>query len=816
MTVAFDIHSDALIAPRGENFDPDATVQHTPAYADLDAEYRYDPYAPFVWSGAARSDPNAHGRFGLRHATECSRGTVEPLIPAPARHVAHKSHRAASAAAKAAKMRSMENSKQAVCWALQARGVSPAQIEAEVDSVLDAAQENSENDFSGELEVGGKWQQATLLRRVLSSHERRPQTGHGSLLERTVTSLSNKSHGLRKRASRCPSAPPVRRKRHAAKPTVQELPFEQVRSLFRERMRSMMLQDSKAMRRLFNQFGTEHNGEILLSAPQFGQMAEQLDMNLSVEQTEQLITKMNDTRSSRLTFQDFLENLLALPHDFFSLNFESKSFQKVQEPLKARRPMPAGTSVEAAHYQLTRHLRKKLLNANRLRHAVFKAMPGKLHCTKIDLWDTFQRLQMVCKEAEFNEIFDHFNFRRNSKLHQMEFLCELLDLPYPDGFSPPPPQLLTNRKSLSVGTQKILERLKHAIEKLGVAGKTPAEHVRRLWKGYDVDGSGEISYDEIHKMTKEFDIGVDGQNSAADILAHLDPQGKGFINYQDFMKNLVNLDPAVFSKEPGANASSGEARPSTPELRAEVATKIKQKMISSTSAVQRAFSFIAKDKDPQEGCSLKEFIEAFNKLGFPVKRDQVKQLFDESGPDSQGKLSVSKLYEKITGEPMQSQEEPVLSKQQEQQVVEPRARPATAASNRSHQNWGRPATAVKPPYSREPPWGLDLDQLIKSSAAAPTDRQEKKVMGHVVHRPGTAMSRRPTAEPAVPRTVYAVPHPMKRTAKKRPGTVAGPRDKTTKLTGLGATWAAQTAVQLEGDHMGPKRSMSASGAFLCA
>ena len=32
--------------------------------------------------------------------------------------------------------------------------------------------------------------------------------------------------------------------------------------------------------------------------------------------------------------------------------------------------------------------------------------------------------------------------------------------------------------------------------------------------GYDADGSGEISYDEIHKMTAEFDIGVEGQNAA--------------------------------------------------------------------------------------------------------------------------------------------------------------------------------------------------------------------------------------------------------------------------------------------------------------
>ena len=50
------------------------------------------------------------------------------------------------------------------------------------------------------------------------------------------------------------------------------------------------------------------------------------------------------------------------------------------------------------------------------------------------------------------------------------------------------------------------------------------------------------------------------------------------------------------------------------------------------------------------------------------------------------------------------------------------SRPATAASSRSRRNWGRPATAYQPPSTREPPWGLDLDQLIHSSNAA-TQRQ---------------------------------------------------------------------------------------------
>ena len=97
----------------------------------------------------------------------------------------------------------------------------------------------------------------------------------------------------------------------------------------------------------------------------------------------------------------------------------------------------------------------------------------------------------------------------------MEFLCELLELPYPDRFPPPPPKLLQNRKKLRPGTLQTMLRLKHKIEKLGCAGKTPTEHVRRMWKGYDVDGSGEIAYDEIYKMTREFDIGIEGENSAA-------------------------------------------------------------------------------------------------------------------------------------------------------------------------------------------------------------------------------------------------------------------------------------------------------------
>ena len=63
-------------------------------------------------------------------------------------------------------------------------------------------------------------------------------------------------------------------------------------------------------------------------------------------------------------------------------------------------------------------------------------------------------------------------------------------------------------------------------------------------------------------------------------MAYLDPSGKGFLTYKDFLDGLVVLDPEVFAKEQPDYILGGrdgllkveDERPSTPELRAEVSS----------------------------------------------------------------------------------------------------------------------------------------------------------------------------------------------------------------------------------------------------
>lgn len=655
-------------------------------------------------------------------------------------------------AEKASKIYSHENARQAVVWGLQAQGVKPSQIQQNAEAVVEAATELGEMDVElnstghgrrSDLHAEGKFKQQARLRRVLCK-------GVTGQVERSVSKLGE-THGL-KGMARVQSAPSVRkglpgcswsRTSHPAlarpKETDDILPMEQVRSLFKERMRSVMLQDMASVRRLFAQYDVDNNGWIPVS--KLHNLCHDLGVDIPKDQLTRLVRKLNDEGSSKLQFGDFVHNLLALPHDFFSMKFDSNSFIKVPKPVKARNPLPKETPVETTHKVVVKSLRDKMFNLAQLKHAVFKAMPGKHMVDRIGLWETFNRLGVAMKEAEFEQIFDYYNLRRNGKVYQIEFICDLLDLSYPQGAAPPP-NLLLNRPKLSQKAQVLMKKLKNTVERVGIAGKTPAEKVRNVWKNYDTDGSGEISYDEIHKMTAEFDIGVEGRNAAAEVLSHVDQKGEGALTYQDFVKTMVQLDPEVFQTPGAPEQSALDERPSTPELRSELAEAIKGKVIGTQAAAKRAFKVF--DQQGDNECSFKEFRDAFKKLGLPVRSSQVKTLFNEVGPDQSGLLGMHKFHSHIVG-----------GGNDAKKPASKPSRPASSHSKSSGRSNPMKMTA------------LDLEKLIQSNVAKTGNRPQSayKPTGHVVHTRPKSFNTKPT--------VFKVQDPMKKNAKCRPRTALG-------------------------------------------
>ena len=213
-------------------------------YADPNARHVYEPHAPLVWSQAgiklpvaflsplhpcapAKDDPNAYGRFGLRHASVSAQGQVEPAgrtsahVPQSPAHGAiwrvdrktgavlegtgkynkecySPSPAVARCVQKASQVYSHENARQAVVWGLQAQGVKPSQIEEKAAAVVEAAAELGELDEhlnrtghcrSSDLHAEGKFKQQARLRRVLCK-------GVTGQVESSVSKLGD-DHGLR-------------------------------------------------------------------------------------------------------------------------------------------------------------------------------------------------------------------------------------------------------------------------------------------------------------------------------------------------------------------------------------------------------------------------------------------------------------------------------------------------------------------------------------------------------------------------------------------------------------------------------------------
>eukprot|EP00656_Telonema_subtile_P057244 TRINITY_DN9377_c0_g1_i10.p1 TRINITY_DN9377_c0_g1~~TRINITY_DN9377_c0_g1_i10.p1 ORF type:complete len:507 (-),score=114.11 TRINITY_DN9377_c0_g1_i10:756-2276(-) len=454
-------------------------------------------------------------------------------------------HRGSRSASRASNILARENAKQAMVWGLQAGGASVDQIEANAPHVLRAASQLSMQDEqyrragipqASDLFAEGKFRQATRLRRVICGG------GVTGDVEGQLSELQE-TRGLKGRET--PSTP-VRegRQKRAEGSSGTQLPIEQARSIFKERIKSLMLQDNASFRRLFNKYDTHDVGWIGSRAVHH--LCLDLGMQIGFDTVDNLVRKTSEDASARLSFDDFVHNLLALPHDFFSMNFTSKAFQKIAEPSKPRNTLPAGTPVQQLHSAVSTALRGKLFKLEVLVHEVFKAMPGKHTFDRLGLWETLTRLGVTTKEAPFNEVFKYFDYRKNSNINQVEFICGLLGLPYPKAVAPPP-ALLLSRPRLSPKGAALLQKIKRSVEDVGIKGKTPGENVRRVWKNYDTDGSGEIAYDEIQKMTAEFDIGVDGQNAAAKILKYVDRTGEGKVNYRQFVTDFMGLDGRVLS-----------------------------------------------------------------------------------------------------------------------------------------------------------------------------------------------------------------------------------------------------------------------------
>merc|ERR1712199_104120 len=96
-----------------------------------------------------------------------------------------------------------------------------------------------------------------------------------------------------------------------------------VKTMFNQRMQSIMMQDRKRLRHVFEQYDTGRTGR--LSTDQFHAALQDLagnQMDVDRDMAENLLKRFS-SEPGYILFSDFVVNFLGLPEDFFSMKLLS-------------------------------------------------------------------------------------------------------------------------------------------------------------------------------------------------------------------------------------------------------------------------------------------------------------------------------------------------------------------------------------------------------------------------------------------------------------------------------------------------------------
>merc|ERR1712070_864419 len=119
------------------------------------------------------------------------------------------------------------------------------------------------------------------------------------------------------------------------------------------------MQDRTMLRKIFQKYDADNKG--ILTAPQFhGLSSEYLgELRLNQEEARDFMLQYTSGKPF-MSFQDFFQNLLGFPHDFFTMKFEKKSPKKVIDPGTLVKKLPNSTTDDKLSSLFVRSLRREL------------------------------------------------------------------------------------------------------------------------------------------------------------------------------------------------------------------------------------------------------------------------------------------------------------------------------------------------------------------------------------------------------------------------------------------------------------------------
>jgi len=118
-------------------------------------------------------------------------------------------------------------------------------------------------------------------------------------------------------------------------------------------------------------------------------------------------------------------------------------------------------------------------------------------------------------------------------------------------------------------------------------------------------------------------------------------RGKGVLSYNEFVTNVIGLQPDALREVPGSTT------PLTHEIMQSASDGLKSSFFKSKMNRDRVFEIF--DKDGGGSISLREFSDGISRMGLPVNKTQVEQLFQQFDQGKSGQLNMVKFTKDLMG-----------------------------------------------------------------------------------------------------------------------------------------------------------------------
>jgi len=398
------------------------------------------------------------------------------------------------------------------------------------------------------------------------------------------------------------------------------------------------------MRNLFLKYDENKRG--YLTPKQLHSLLLDLGCDITIGETNKFIdhlttkqaklNKPGQFKGGRILFDEFCTNFLNLPEGYFDMDLSSvteaslKASEALSKEKGGKLPLPQGTPIEKVEKLFINRMRKQLFDTGMAMHQVLHR-PGS-HVETFDageLWNILRSHGMMCSSRMMAELMAFFDHNCDGKLHYEEFCNELLGLPRPRCVRHQTPWGM--QKPLSPACQEVVDRLRCLLER-GAAGP---KKLYQLFRAFDLDGSGNIAYDEFEAMVRSMSVRVKGVNSAQELLKRFDEDGGGSLSYTEFLSHVLKLPPDALQRKKAG--SDDDVRPASAELLQQVTENVKLHFLEDPINVKRTMKVF--DRSGEGQVSVKEFQDGIESLGLPMSKKQMSELFYQL--DDQDRLARS-------------------------------------------------------------------------------------------------------------------------------------------------------------------------------